>query len=1251
LGIGDWGLGIGPIPNPQSPIPRSILLIHKIKNYIYEAKNVKKSKIIYPNNFINNLTYYYEYLQNKVTNKSKNKNSNFNHKNEKFKFKESSFLWFSKLDTTCRALEFSVNEISQLYENYISKDRTEIFSFSKEIYSLKELIRNNILYLSAGNAEVENNFRNFTSSNNYTLYSMKYIYDKLFNPIDDIIHDTCHFEENLEFMTNSFEHDKLITITFNYENKEMKLTRCNKELNNFRGKLLEDLFPQEICKEGKEIFIEKIFNSESNRFNFEFYFSQNNCMTNFEKNNLDKNKNKNDNDKFIQVIKMDCLICFTLDLSEFLIIAKYDIVRNEDILMVKVHNSNYEAKEAIVNFSPSIGEFLFINVDVIEYITDLGKFFYLEEIFTKSKKFQKSNTCENLEINNFCKKQEKFSEDEMLNSTTTKFDNKTQNSVNFVYQFNLQKYHKYYNEKFKIVFKYYKEKNFQNEKEFFTLMNKLSEKISIHYSQNIFEFIMSEKEIIKNYKIYTFQNLGKKIKNLNAINTVNNHVDPDRSNLNIDHIENNSQFLELEKLQTNPFTTGTISSTLLGSSQNALFLDPKYKKNGQSKYNLPLGNTNCNNMYKIDEEKNKNLKKLTRYLILASFLIITYSLTIMKIGLDNNQKLNQIIDIKTQLNSVEILFYHTTTNVLSKLKIVKNNENFSLSGGDKNISSNIQNLNSTINSINLLDFLDKEISAKYDAFLKRLESFHKIYYSSYFSRDIEKIINKSQQYYTLSLIGNEIKISSDQSQNSKFIEISRIFMNKLQSTATKSITNIEEYYIYINMLNLNNNFDFSSFSNQYTRNEVIIYELFLNYRNIEQGFSKVTKSVNNLYIEFIHYVFFQNLIFSIILIISHFVLLLIGVKLIFHFKRIMEHFALMTNELITGSKENFKYMKNKIEILKNISYMYQESPQKSIKNLKQIKKDLIDAEKLKKARSPVNINYQRNQIFTEKYFNKFDRIYYVNIKEHLLSPIKIISLSFSIFLIYSTVCIFMVLNFTTTIDLTNEYIEANESIFKDVINNYNLLQLEVYTNTIDEGYVFNSNRNLMENFSELKNYRKYGKIFASIFELRKKINCESLYKLTDPIWSKFTDKFNKDEIFAIFSEICGNFHLLDPNANDITLLEEISIHHLLKLNNKIEKSIGNFTLLYELFDDPSFFELFKIINFIFRPYYAHITLILLPEILKSNFESLTKFMTVYLSLNIFMDVMIIVVLYVWVIRKIEKSNTEINSFLCIIKFI
>jgi len=32
MGIGDWGLGIGqsPIPNPQSPIPKKILINNKL---------------------------------------------------------------------------------------------------------------------------------------------------------------------------------------------------------------------------------------------------------------------------------------------------------------------------------------------------------------------------------------------------------------------------------------------------------------------------------------------------------------------------------------------------------------------------------------------------------------------------------------------------------------------------------------------------------------------------------------------------------------------------------------------------------------------------------------------------------------------------------------------------------------------------------------------------------------------------------------------------------------------------------------------------------------------------------------------------------------------------------------------------------------------------------------------------------------------------------------------------------------------
>ena len=41
LGIGDWGLGIGPIPNPQSPIPNPHLKLEFVYNLkVVYIKNI-----------------------------------------------------------------------------------------------------------------------------------------------------------------------------------------------------------------------------------------------------------------------------------------------------------------------------------------------------------------------------------------------------------------------------------------------------------------------------------------------------------------------------------------------------------------------------------------------------------------------------------------------------------------------------------------------------------------------------------------------------------------------------------------------------------------------------------------------------------------------------------------------------------------------------------------------------------------------------------------------------------------------------------------------------------------------------------------------------------------------------------------------------------------------------------------------------------------------------------------------------------
>ena len=47
MGIGDWGLGIGPIPNPQSPIPNPQSLIINFKDFKYLFIFLLKIQISY----------------------------------------------------------------------------------------------------------------------------------------------------------------------------------------------------------------------------------------------------------------------------------------------------------------------------------------------------------------------------------------------------------------------------------------------------------------------------------------------------------------------------------------------------------------------------------------------------------------------------------------------------------------------------------------------------------------------------------------------------------------------------------------------------------------------------------------------------------------------------------------------------------------------------------------------------------------------------------------------------------------------------------------------------------------------------------------------------------------------------------------------------------------------------------------------------------------------------------------------------
>jgi hypothetical protein len=1275
---------------------RTVMLIHKTKKRIHKERNDSKiSRRLFGNNFNYNLCFFYDYLLTRITNSSNNVNKLNSHSNDKSSL--DTFIWFSRVNSTSLLLEHSADKMLRLYDAVIIKDRREIFSFIGEMNEYKEEIMESLLYLFAENHKIQNNCFSFTS--NYSLESLKYIYDSLFNPLlENPVLEVRTYEDSLEYMAGCFEQEKLINICFNYNQRELKLIRTNKELNSFKNKKLEDLFPSQISKEGKELFIDKILNTTSNQFTFEYYMTRRNS-----------DSATISRDKYLNVIKMDCLVCFSFDLTEFLIIAKYEIVK-EDILMV-----NNDRRDGIVNFSEGVGNFLYLTVHVLDYMTKSDNYFCLKDIFKKSRTRMSFNHLNFHDVNNSLK---------TLN-----------NQIDLIgkpplpiYEFDLKQYYKYYMHFIKIILKEFQDENFED-KVLISHINNFTRKIidgsilegnfknqdekkeySINYqnsqnqiSENFFSFTLQIKNTIKNFTFYKiaedFQTSTETegIKKIRETFCVTNHIDTDIQKLQAENLLNENTITNASSI--NSFTSADKAK--------------KYSRNfGQDKHVLPNVNSAGKNIFRTDEKNNNYLKSLTRYLIIASFFIIVYCIAFMIIGFINNQKMNQVLTIKNNYASVERYFFHIVSSVVNNIIVHgKKKLNTETSSYLLKAEEYFSNLDKTPGvNIKVQDLLIYEISVNLDFFKLILDNFMSTYYTSSYSYEVDSFMNQSQELYSISRIGSDIQVlPGDPTLN--FIEALKIYMNNIREII--SINN--DSWIYLKILSFKNyiadfsNFYFFAGVETISRTQILMYELLINYVNMQKGLLNTVQNINEFYVKTIDHVFLITIILSLILLCTHLFLLFIGIKLIGHFKRILRHSEKMTNELICGNMASFKYMKSKFEALRIMSFLYRESPLKIVRNIKQSRKAFVKSEneKINKRNQKLGILFKnkkeeesRLEIRQDSYTcgdsnyyyinrncdSRLDdkKIYYVKIGKHTSSFSKLICYIFTIYLIYSFISLTIILGVQTAIELANQYSTSNNILFNNIVNNFNLLQVSIYTNRTDsdlnyemmypmgnnslkiiekmktsvnntepEGLIFNLNKKLLYEIKALKNYRKFGGIFDYVFQFRTGINCKNLYALKDSIYNKISEIDTKHNLTLVNIEtsltaICEKYNLL--NFHDVTLLEENSLYIMNDLLSKIDSCNGDYNKLSVLSVSSDFYDLLNVIILVLRPFYTSINIHILPSITKNIFDTFLMFMIIYLSLNIFVDFLIIIILYFYVIRKIEISNREINNFVNIIKY-
>jgi hypothetical protein len=880
---------------------KKILLIQKTKKYILNEKYRKESKKLFAKNFYYNLCMFYDYLLAEIKICNNYVNIVNGHSNKK-SFLET-YTWFSKLNSTCLLLEQSADKILKLYQAFTYKERKEIFTFAQEINEYKEDIMKNLYFLFQDNQNLHSSYFSFTS--NYTLESLKYIYQNLFNPIIEIpMLDSTGYEDNLEYLEECYRDDKLINISFNYLEKDLKLLRLSKELNSFRGKKIEDLFPHQISKEGKQLFIDKILNTTTNRFTFEYYLTKRNSDS------AEVSK-----DKYINIIKMDCLICFTFNLNEFLIIAKYEII-NEDILMI-----NTTHMDGIVNFSEEVGKFFYLTVELLDYMSKSGNFFSLRNMLKLSKTKSiiinsnfNDNVNDNINIFNY-----------PLTTTT-------------IYDFDLKEYYKYYMKKLSIILKEYEdeklniylqnltqslidrdalEANFRNNQE--NLIQNRNQMIKIDSIRNNYQNFCHDNFKRKNslyieffQKHVHFQNqenfqtfycltlqIRDKIKNFTIfkinedIKSINIHFNKRKET----YTENNFQ---IKKIQVEDFITeNTITNNSMNGFTSVLDFQINNRSFNQQKNLLPLISHNQQNILETEIKNNKNLKTLKRYLMVFSFIVIIFCFSTMVIGFSNNKKLYSILEIKIQFTCIEIYFYHIVTSLVNNVIIhAKTNPNNESSAYVQFADEYLKNLNN-IPGVNLEinSFINKEILFKLETFDSALEIFNTAYYNSIFEIDIKNIINQYQEFYTLSRIDNQIQVLTNPKMI--FSEALNVFMNKIREV----LINNKDKWIFIKILSFKNyvadlsNFQFVGVETISTT-QMLMYELLINYVNMSKGITTVSSRIDELYMKVINQVFFISIILTLILVVSHLVLLGIGIKLIFHFKRILKDTSRMTNQLL-----------------------------------------------------------------------------------------------------------------------------------------------------------------------------------------------------------------------------------------------------------------------------------------------------------------------------------------------------------------
>ena len=1068
------------------------------------------------------------------------------------------------------------------FMRYQNKNPTNIIKISDKLYKFAKHPK--ILAL------IKN-----SSSYSYEILLLRYIFEiiavKSLNTNYEFL-ELSNFDEYLEY---HFANDNFLLIHYGLIAKDCTIVKSSYDFRKYLNYSLDNLFPSDLRQFGKEKFIISIntnnFKDDLNIFEY--------VVINFKSPKLIEKG-------FIESFYMKYISFPSIDSGEVLISGHY-LLGNKDVLIYKKDLN----KEILISFSEKMGSILKITPEMVANLIIAQKFFYFHKMFNKIT-VEKSDKKTHLQLqveemeNDIKNSKEKDKEKIKANQRELQKlkDKEKEKEEEILVNLNFNRYLKTLSDFVrdnsdiknpeKIIESFQAQKN---------LLSKLTFILNKKYEIDI------EGEIYIVYYVVTEKNGG---------NTNEKKQEDEKQKFDM---ENNNFNNSLSRyVQNTVGDASSVSGSSIGTSKgNRLKLSGREKLKEEEK---------------LDFEK---LKIFSNVITGINGVLLVLGFLYLILLLINDNKFTQLFNLfqryKYFMRGVQTEEMRLVSNIC--IQFPKNAEGcncyYQTYAYDLQAKLNIEGIGMDVSTIIYKQFK---------------ETFATI--NNHYLNFKQNVFDLSQKYVN-QIEAEKILIPSTTSTESEdndyvkeetFLEGINVFLNYLvQVINSDSLRTTPIKFFTVGIDYKVSGLDLTDAS-QTQRN---IYSALMNYPFVERALLNVQNLIKSWFSNYLQGIEDILIGFTVAIFGLNFVLIAVTIFFIYEFISVLNR-KLETVKAKFASVSFMKYFKSKFMHLKTLLSLYEKTPMEIVNKINIEKDDFLKASLLEK---------KEEIIIPEKVQKKLRA---ENLKSFAPLAKSNISIIVFLYVIYYTVSVILFICMRgklTKLRTVVDFVNYNAEIDNDLSLVLNSLQIMIITNTsqYDFGYFIKNNASLALISYDIQEHLFVMKMIKHIEQQDTTtyseisqfdhVSCEDLRNFQDSDFIAIIPEGEEEKYYNYLTDVCNALGVMEYQRQDLVMNNIIFLEE--KLLKGILKVPYNDKLKY--LDQNELYEIYSLHLVIMRIIRSYLNESALPKLTSQVLNAHKKIFIICLSVNLFMEFVLMILLYCLIPKKLLETNTKVGLFI------